>query len=124
MRLTVLFLTLFLSLQASGWQEDFAAAKALAQEENKPMLVLFMRPNCPFCTRLENETLTHPAIQKRIEEGFVPVWIDTQSNPRQVQASGLSVRGVPTAVIVQNGKEQARMVGFRDPMGMMGFLSR
>lgn len=121
-RFIALLFATFLSSYAIEWKSDYSQAQALAQETGKPILVLFMRQNCPFCHRLEAETLSSPVIQKAIREGYIPLWIDTQKTPEQVRETGVRIRGVPTAVLMRDGQVNAQMVGFRDPMGMMGFL--
>jgi thioredoxin-related protein len=122
MRIFLLILGLTLSLYATDWHHSLEKAQAAAADSGKPVLALFMRQGCPHCTRLEQETLSHPVIQKTIAEHYTPLWIDTTKNPQVVRQSGVTIRGVPAAAILEEGKRPRQMIGFRDPMGMMGFL--
>lgn len=55
---------------ASGAIADDAWRKALlrAHDERRPVLVYFRPDRCRACARFENETLAHPAIQRRLSE--------------------------------------------------------
>ncbi len=124
MRLFTLLLLFAALLHATEWHKSYTEAKAAASKSAQPILALFMREGCPHCDRLEQESLAHPAIQRAIKEGYTPLWIDTTQNPQAARQMGLNIRGVPTAVILEEGRTPRQMVGYRDPMGMMGFLQR
>jgi len=50
---------------------------AKSRVEKKPMIVdFFYGPECPRCARLEKGVYTNPAISKKINDDFVPVFID------------------------------------------------
>lgn len=50
---------------------------AKAKAEKKPMIVdFFFGPECPRCEKLEKGIYTNPKITKKINDDFVPIFID------------------------------------------------
>lgn len=81
--LPVILLCLFMSagpvhgqagkINWSGLKEGAARAKA----EKKPMIVdFFFGKGCPRCEKLESGVYANPDIAKKINDDFVPVFID------------------------------------------------
>ncbi|MFO0874343.1 MAG: thioredoxin family protein [Phycisphaerales bacterium] len=57
---------------AIAFEDDFAAGLARAKRENKPLLVEFMRPGCPFCARMESQVYVLPEAKALAES---VVWV-------------------------------------------------
>lgn len=57
-----------------------ADAVAQAKREDKKVLLLFGANWCPWCRRLHTALTQNPAIQSRLQQKFVLVYID--ANPR------------------------------------------
>ncbi len=57
-----------------AWSRDYAAARARAEREGKPLLILFDEvPGCQTCVRYGQSVLRHPLIVEAAESAFVPV---------------------------------------------------
>lgn len=59
-----------------NWLRDYDEALALAQEENKDVLILFQEvPGCATCRNYGHNVLSHPLMVEAIENSFVPLAI-------------------------------------------------
>ncbi|MBI5848796.1 MAG: thioredoxin family protein [Nitrospirae bacterium] len=78
--LTLIILLLTSSAFAIGGDVKWNTLKAgtvKAKAERKPMIVdFFFGKGCPRCEKLEKGVYTNPRIAKKINEDFVPVFID------------------------------------------------
>jgi len=101
------------------WLTDYDAAKKLAQEQKKPLLVNFTGSDwCVFCIRLKNEIFAKPEFSAWAKEHVVLVELDfprkkklpkelAEQNERLQEQFG--VEGFPTVVFVgADGKEISR----------------
>jgi len=85
MKKTAFFLTLVLLLATSSafgiggnikWN-SLKEGTARAKAENKPIIVdFFFGTGCPRCEKLEKGVYANPEITKKINDDFVPVFID------------------------------------------------
>ena len=58
------------------WYRDYDYALAKANEEDKPVLILFQEvPGCSTCRNYGKDVLTHPHIVEAIETYFVPLCV-------------------------------------------------
>lgn len=89
----------------TGWADGIEQGKALAQEADKPMIVLFTAGWCPPCQQLKKNVLTQGEVDAALRAGFVPVQVDltdsSPSNPNLATAQRYGVQGIP-AVIAMN----------------------
>ena len=59
------------------WLEDFSAAKAQAEKENKPLLIAFLGPNwCEPSDELETDVLTSASFLEKVEKEVVLFKVD------------------------------------------------
>ncbi len=80
----------------------------LISESNKPVLVYFWAPWCVPCRQL---TPTIDDIARQYSDRAVVAKLNTQMF--QQTPAQLGVRGIPTIIITQNGKEVERFVGLQ-----------
>ena len=90
---------------------SYEAGKALAESEQKPMLIDFTAEWCGWCRRLERDVFSREdvvACSKR----FVCIKVD-EVNRRDL-VSAFSVQAYPTAVVLDHtGRELHRITGYR-----------
>lgn len=80
------------------WVLDEAAALAMAEAQNKPLMIEFRADWCAACRRMEKETLAHAGVIE-MAEAFVPLKIDfTETTDPVVESlrEKYSVIGLPT----------------------------
>lgn len=93
-RIKLLFTLLFLAhtwlmadatfAQTYHYQTSFQEAKEKALATKKPLMLFFVTTSCPWCKKLENQTLSKEAIDTFIQTHFIPVILnkDTDAFPK------------------------------------------
>ena len=85
------------------WQPNLQAAHKIAQQQNKPMLLVFGAEWCTYCKKLESQTLGNPQLAKYINMNFVPVHIDVDAEPKIGEI--LEVKSLPCTVVLSPGAD-------------------
>ncbi len=108
------------ALPTVTWTENLNGALTRAQNELKPVLVVFASPSCPWCSRFKAETLADQKVLAALA-GFVCVGIDTSRDDQTAQ--NFQVRGVPAVMILSgDGRPQWGTEGFMDQTAFLAFL--
>jgi thioredoxin-related protein len=70
------------------WQQDYATAKSVAQEENKKIFVFISTEDCTWCEKLEATTLSDSHIVSRMEEEYASVHVTRGKDvyPKELKA--------------------------------------
>lgn len=80
------------------WQDNLKTAFKLAQEHDKPMLIVFGAEWCTFCHKLERSTLTERAVAGLIEREFIAVHLDFDIDAKAAEILG--VTQLPATVVL------------------------
>lgn len=64
-----------------NWVEDYEAGVELAEKENKPLLLVFYKPNAPMYTEAVNNTYNNPKVKEYVESNFIPILINVVEHP-------------------------------------------
>lgn len=116
---------LILPLWSLDWMHNWEAAVSASKKSGRPILVVMMRPDCPYCRKLSAETLSNTAIESAVENGFVPLYLDTYEHGAEIAKSGLTAQGVPASFVIDPaGNLKGRLMGYQPPMVYMGFLQQ
>lgn len=108
------------------WMEDYAAAKQLAQQSSRPLLVDFGASWCGACGELERHTFTDPRVV-RDSQRFVAVRVDLspgQDTPdKKALLASYQHGGLPLVVLHdRTGAEAARVTNFVDADAFLGLM--
>ncbi|MFO1096429.1 MAG: thioredoxin family protein [Planctomycetaceae bacterium] len=99
---------------AVAWQPNLRAAHKIAVRDNKPLLLVFGAEWCRFCTKLEEESLAHPALAKYINATYVPVHLDFDKDERVREI--LEVERLPCTILLTKDAEILdRFEGYMPP---------
>lgn len=113
----------------TGWVDGMPAGQQLAQEADKPMVVMFTAGWCGPCQSLKKNVLTKAEVHEQLQADFVPVQIDltdqSANNPNMAVASEYGVRGYPTILaMTPDGKVIEAYGGNRTVTSFNAWLSR
>ncbi len=71
------------------WYNTYAAGQKVALAENKPMLVYTWAIWCQYCEKLHTEVYPEPGVKKYLENDFVLVAIDLDTNREDAEKFGV-----------------------------------
>lgn len=78
-----------------------AQARALAEKENKPLLIDFSAYWCSWCRRLDREVFSHPEVRARIERDYVFVRLDSEDPQTRPLMRQYDIHGYPTLLVTK-----------------------
>ena len=103
------------------WRQDYSRARQEATRKNLPLVISFRTPACSWCDQMEARTFGDPAVAARINEGFIPLKIDSSTETMLTRA--LQVATFPTTVVASpQGQVLAYQKGFVDAERMQQLL--
>jgi thioredoxin-related protein len=100
---------------------DYREARNLGKEQEKKVFLYFRSDSCPYCFKMEKETLNAPDVARFLNRHFVSARIDTDQNP---QLSGeFRVLGLPTSYFIDpTGGRIGGLPGFQASDRFLAFL--
>lgn len=105
------------------WHTDYNTARKESEKKNLPVLIDFVRPNCPPCDRMERETFRDPRIVGTLNGKFVPLKIN--GFEQTDLAARLGISAYPTLVLAgADGRIVDNLVGFQDADSLNDRLQR
>lgn len=110
-----------LALQAAQepgiqWQTDLEAAKTLAKQTGRHVLVHFWTPSCGPCLTLDQTVFNQANVAAVIEQRFVPVKLNANEN--SATAQGFGITRVPTDVLLTaDGQVIGKLISPPTPAG-------
>ena len=104
------------------WNEDFQSAISESKKTNKNILLYFSTSWCYYCNKLDSETFTNQDIQNIINNNYIPVKVDGDTNPEL--CSRYNVLGFPTMVIIDSNEKKLKFIeGFHSPSDLLNKIS-
>jgi thioredoxin-related protein len=80
------------------WREPIVRTLVEAQQKQKVIIMYFHLGGCHYCQLMESSTLKHPQVVKRLNDGFIPVWVNIEENLENARAVG--IRTTPAVVFL------------------------
>jgi thioredoxin-related protein len=100
---------------------DYREATTLGKEQEKKVFLYFRSDNCPYCLKMEKETLGAPDVARFLNRHFVSARIDTDKN-RSLSAE-FRVVGLPTSYFMDHtGGRIGGLPGFQPSDRFLAFL--
>lgn len=80
-----------------GYELTYKQALKKAQDMNKPIMMVISTKTCPWCRKLENQTLKKSMVHNIVSKNFVPVTLNRGDDiyPKQFKA-----KVVPTVFFI------------------------
>src|SRR4051812_26761721 len=94
----------------AGWSTDVTNVLKDAREKQRPVLLEFTAPWCPYCKMMEGKTFKDKAVVESLEQ-FERASVNIDQNAEL--AAQHSVHGIPAFVILDSdGEEVVKTSGF------------
>ncbi len=110
------------------WLDDFEAAADRAEREEKPLLLVFTADWCTYCRKLDRNVWPADRVETLVNERFVPVKIDVESEAGGSLAERYYVNGIPLMVVADgDGAMRSRLSGYHgedDVLTWLGTFAR
>lgn len=94
------------------YEPTYKDALEKAKELNKPIALILVTSYCPWCRKLERQTLTKSEVDEQLHKDFVPVILNRDES---VYPKKFFVPMVPTVVFIDPKNENAiyESIGFK-----------
>lgn len=81
--LTILFTLLFSQniekfAQENNYETDYKVAIQKAKKEHKDVMLVLVTEHCPWCKKLERETLSDNDVKKEVNKQYIPLILNRQ----------------------------------------------
>lgn len=107
--------------QAVGFSTNYEAARDLAAQTGRPLLLHFYADYCPPCRRMEAQVFSDKNFKRKLSDIVVAVKINTAKRPDLVQK--FQVNLIPhDRLLSPDGKEITRAGGFMDKPTYLGTI--
>jgi thioredoxin-like negative regulator of GroEL len=105
------------------WRTDYNSARKEAEAKKLPVLIEFVRPNCPPCAKMEQYTFTDARILNTLNEKFIPLKINGVEDVQL--ASRLNISLFPTLVLAgPDGRIKDTLIGYQEADALHDTLQR
>jgi thioredoxin-related protein len=126
----LLYLTLFLGTLFANelyHADSYSDALKEAQSKNRAVVLFTHSPFCPYCKKMEQDTLSNPKVIKLLNDKFIFVSIDlsldieTDDVPRK-----FIPRGTPTTYVIDPDSQELlySLRGYKTPKSFLNRLNR
>ena len=120
-KLVVGFVLLSSTLFSLEWAKDINAAFAMAQKEQKNVMVYVEGENCRWCKKMKGRTLSDEDVEKRLEKFVV---VKVMREDLKAMAHLPSVRGVPTTFFMdKNKKVLETILGYANSEDFIAYIN-
>lgn len=95
------------------YETSYNKALEKAKQQNKNLMLLVVQKSCPWCRKMEKQTLKKKNIDSLIKKSFIPVIVDEALNnfPKKFEA-----KLFPTVMFidVKNEKLLSKVLGYKN----------
>ncbi|MBN1844540.1 MAG: thioredoxin family protein [Sedimentisphaerales bacterium] len=91
------------------WEHDYQKGMALAQQQKKPVLLVFSASWCPPCQMMKKQVYPDPQVMQ-VARSFQPIFVDTDE--QEELAKQYEISGIPAYIVLApNGNRIETIVG-------------
>lgn len=104
------------------WQHDWTTARAMAQDQGKPILAVFGADWCPPCRTMKREVWPDAEVAAAVEQGYVPLYVDVDESSQAELVARYGVRGIPAVLVLDAQGNVQRQQHSMSRSGTLEFL--
>jgi thioredoxin-related protein len=107
--------------QKMGFERDYHTALAKAKKEQRPLMLVVTRAECPWCDRLEDRTLTNDEVHKRLTQEVVVVLVYKNFDEGEYPAQMFPASFSPRTFFIDPATQKTLLVinGYVKPKGFL-----
>ena len=110
-----------------AFASDIRLAQAIEQskETGKPVFALFTADWCGACQQYKRGSLSETGVASALADRTIPVYVNIDHEPDDVSlmaAMGLSVRSIPTSVVISGGEVTSTAVGPQSSSAVLAMI--
>ena len=102
-----------------NWQPNFTAAKRVATQNGKPLMIVFGAKWCGACQALKKNTLTNARI---VEAAQRWVMVEVDVDEEQKLAAQYGIESLPTTVFFKGDSKKFGFVGAAGPNDLLNVM--
>jgi thioredoxin-related protein len=100
-------------IKTMGYESTYDKALQKAKKENKNIMMVVVQKSCPWCRKMEKQTLKKKQIDSLIKKRFIPLLVDEASKgyPKKFEA-----KLFPTTIFIdiKNEKQISKVLGYKN----------
>ncbi len=109
--------------QTIQWQHELANALQLANQSEKPILVVFGASWCPPCRSMKREVWPNPQVSAAVSAACIPVYVDVDDRTQAEIVSQYQVSSIPTVLLLDANGVILRRESTMSVAETLGFLT-
>lgn len=104
-----------------GYEDSYEKALKKAKSLDKPIMLVLSTKTCPWCRKLERQTLKKDFIKEIIKKDFIPLSIDRDHG---LYPNSFNSKVVPTIFIINahNEKKVSSIYGYKNKKELKNLL--
>lgn len=110
-------------IKEMAYESDYKVALEKAKATNKAIMMVVSQTTCPWCRKLERQTLKKKNIDKLIKENFIPLSLDKDlmKYPKQFET-----KVVPTIFFINSKDEMIikKILGYKNKKDFKNILEK
>lgn len=110
-------------IKQMAYESDYKVALEKAKATNKAIMMVVSQTTCPWCRKLERQTLKKKNIDKLIKENFIPLSLDKDlmKYPKQFET-----KVVPTIFFINSKDEMIikKILGYKNKKDFKNILEK
>lgn len=100
-------------IKTMGYESTYENALEKAKKDNKNIMMVVVQKACPWCRKMEKQTLKKDEIDSLIKSSFIPLLVDEASNdyPKKFKA-----KLYPTIMFIDSKSEKLinKVLGYKN----------
>ncbi len=90
------------------WQHDLDTALTAAQDQKRPVLLVFGATWCSPCKKMKREVWPDATVAETVQKGFVPMYVDVDDQTQSTVTARYQVSSIPAVMVLDSSGQIVR----------------
>lgn len=96
-------------IKEHNYETNYSKALKKAKQNNKPIILILSTKTCPWCRKLERQTLKKDFVHAIVKENFIPLTLDRDHD---IYPQKFTAKVVPTVYFIDPKDENSIFVSY------------